>query len=74
MRNIVTLILAGAALVYAVLAYQRVEELSEVVYRREAQSSQEQIQRNRVLTLGQQLEKFMRTLSGSGQKPAPASK
>ncbi len=68
MREIVMLIMAGGALIFSALAYQRVEELSDAVYRLSAQANQEAFQRNRVVTLGQQLEKLLRPLKPSDRK------
>jgi len=74
MRNIVMLVLSGAALIFSVLAYQRVEELSEVVARLSADANRESVQRNRVLSLGNRLEKALRSLGGSSRQTPPASK
>jgi len=74
MRNIVMLILSGAALIFSVLAYQRVEELSEVVARLNADVDQESVQRNRVLSLGRRLEKVLPSFGGSSRRTPPASK
>jgi hypothetical protein len=74
MRNIVMLILSGAALIFSVLAYQRVEELSEVVARLSTDANQESVQRNRVLSLGNRLEKALRPFGGSSRRTPPASK
>ena len=73
MREIVVLIMVGGALIFSVLAYQRVEELSDAVYRLSAQANQEAFQRNRVMTLGQQLEKLLRPLKPSDRKASPAA-
>lgn len=59
MRDIVFLLLAGAALIFSVLAYQRGEELAGIVYRLEAQVNQDEVHRNRVVTLGQQIERLL---------------
>jgi hypothetical protein len=74
MRNIVMLVLSGAALIFSVLAYQRVEELSEVVARLSTDANRESVQRNRVLSLGNRLEKALRSLGGSSRQTPPASK
>lgn len=71
MRDTILIVLAGGALVLSALAYQRVEELSEIVYRLDAKSNQEDFQRNRVITLGRQLEDLMRSFTGTGRKTAP---
>jgi hypothetical protein len=73
MRDSILLILAGAALIFSVLAYQRVEELNDVVHRLDAQANQQAFQQNRVITLGKQIENLARSLTGSGKKPAPPS-
>ncbi len=70
MRNVVVLILAGAALIFSLLAYQRAEEIAEVVYRMNAEANQESIQRNRVLILAHQLENLLRSLHVPS-RPAP---
>ena len=74
MRDIILLILTGAALIFSLLAYQRVEDLADVVYRLDAQSNQQAFQQNRVLTLGKQIEDLARSLTGSGRKAAPPSR
>jgi hypothetical protein len=69
MRDLIFLIMIGAALIFSALAYQRGEELADIVYRLEAQVSQDEHQRNRVVTLGGQLERLLRSMgSGSGKK------
>ena len=73
MHEIVVLIMAGGALIFSVLAYQRVEELSDAVYRLAAQANQEAFQRNRVVTLGQQMEKLLRPFRPSDRKASPAA-
>ncbi len=70
MRDIIFLIMLGAALVFSALAYQRGEELAEIVYRLEVQSNRDEINRNRVVTLGGQLERLLRSMSGSSGKKA----
>jgi hypothetical protein len=74
MRDIILLILVGAALIFSLLAYQRVDELADVVYRLDAQSNQQAFQQNRVITLGKQIEDLARSLTGSGRKAAPPSR
>ena len=74
MRDTILLILVGAALIFSVLAYQRAEELSDIVNRLDAQTNQQAFQQNRVITLGRQIEGLARPLTGSGQKPAPPSR
>jgi hypothetical protein len=74
MRDIILLVLAGAALIFSLLAYQRGEDLADVVYRLDAQANQQAFQQNRVITLGNQLENFARSLTGSGRKVAPPSR
>lgn len=74
MRDTILLILAGAALIFSLLSYQRVEELADVVYRLDAQANQQAFQQNRVITLGNQIEKAARSLTGSGRKAAPPSR
>ncbi len=64
MRDLILLVLAGAALVFSVLAYQRVEEVSEVVYRLNAQVNQQEFQSNRVISLGRRLESLARSVTG----------
>lgn len=68
MRDLIFLIMLGAALIFSVLSYQRGEELAEIVYRLEAQVNQDEIHRNRVVTLGQQLERLIRGAAGSDKK------
>ena len=72
MRDLIFLIMLGAALIFSALAYQRGEELADIVYRLEQQASQDEIQRNRVVTLGQQLERLIRGATGSGKKSKAA--
>ena len=73
MRDIIYLIMIGAALVFGALAYQRGEELAEIVYRLEVQSNQDEINRNRVVTLGQQLERLLRSVGGGSGKKTKSS-
>jgi outer membrane murein-binding lipoprotein Lpp len=68
MRETVTLLIAGAALVYAILAYQKADEISEIVSRLDSQVAKEAQERNRVLTLGQKLENLAGRFVGSGRK------
>jgi len=72
MRDLIFLILAGAAVIFSALAYQRGEELAEIVYRLERQVSQDEVQRNRVVTLGQQLERLLKSLPGTGPRAKAA--
>ena len=72
MRDTILLLLAGAALIFSLLAYQRVEELADVVYRLDAQANQHAFQQNRVITLGNQIENLARSLTG--RKVAPPSR
>ena len=74
MRDTILLLLAGAALIFSLLAYQRVEEVADVVYRLDAQANQQAFQQNRVITLGKQIEDLARSLTGSGRKAAPPSR
>jgi hypothetical protein len=68
--HFVTLILAGLALILSVLAYQRVEDVSDSVARLSAEANQESIQRGKVLTMSSRIEKMMRSLAGSSKKGA----
>jgi hypothetical protein len=72
MRDTILLLLAGAALIFSLLAYQRVEDLADVVYRLDAQANQQTFQQNRVITLGNQIENLARSLTG--RKVAPPSR
>ncbi len=72
MRDVILLILAGGALIFSVLAYERVEELSQVIYRLDTENRQEAFQRNRVITLGQQIEHMARSLLPGRKAAAPA--
>jgi hypothetical protein len=74
MRETVTLLIAGAALIYAILAYQKADELAETVSRLDAQANRESVERNKVLSLGQKIENLARsTIPGVGRKAPPAS-
>ncbi len=73
MRDIIFLIMIGAALVFSALAYQRGEELADVVYRLEAQANQDEVNRNRVVTLGGQLERLLRSMGGGSSKKTKSS-
>jgi len=73
MRDIIFLIMIGAALVFSALAYQRGEELAEVVYRLESQANQDEVNRNRVVTLGGQLERLLRSMGGGSSKKTKSS-
>jgi hypothetical protein len=73
MRETVTLLIAGAALIYAILAYQKAEEISEMVSRLDTQVAKEAQERNRVLSLGQKLENLAGRFVGSGRRTPPAS-
>jgi hypothetical protein len=72
MRDTILLLLAGAALIFSLLAYQRVEDLADVVYRLDAQANQQTFQQNRVITLGNQIENLARSLTG--RKVTPPSR
>ena len=74
MRDTILLVLAGAALIFSLLAYQRAEELADVVYRLDAQANQQAFQQNRVITLGKQIENLLHSLTGSGRKAVPPSR
>ena len=74
MRDTILLLLAGAALIFSLLAYQRGEELADVVYHLDAQANQQAFQQNRVITLGNQIENLARSLTGSGRKATPPSR
>jgi hypothetical protein len=74
MRNIVVLILAGGALIFSLLAYQRAEEVAEVIHRMSAEANQEAFQRNRVVVLGHQLENLIRSMSPSPRPAAPPAR
>ncbi len=57
--RVLTLLMAGAALLLSVLTYMRTEEVADRVYSiQQAQDSDTQY-RNRVLSLGQQLERLI---------------
>ena len=73
MRDTILLILAGAALIFSLLAYQRAEEITDVVYRLDAQANQQGFQQNKVMTLGRQIENMARSLTGGGRKAAAPS-
>jgi hypothetical protein len=64
MRDILLLLLAGGALIFSVLSYQRVEELSEIIARLDTETSRQTIDQNRVLSLGRRLEQVMRSVPG----------
>ena len=74
MRDTILLLLAGAALIFSLLAYQRVEDLADVVYRLDAQANQQAFQQNRVISLGNRIESLARSVTGSGRKAAPPSR
>jgi hypothetical protein len=71
MRDFLLFFLAAAALVVSALAYQRTDELYELVARLNAESGKDVIERNKVLTLGNRLEQMLRGVSG-GKKPRAA--
>ncbi len=71
MRDILLFLLAAAALFVSILAYQRTDELYQLVARLNTETGRESIERNRVLTLGARLEQIMRSVAGSGKKTAP---
>ena len=73
MRDIIYLIMIGATLVISALAYQRGEELAEIVYRLEAHANQEDVTRNRLVTLGGQLERLLRSMGGGSSKKTKSS-
>jgi hypothetical protein len=74
MRDTILLLLAGAALIFSLLAYQRVEDLADVVYRLDAQANQQAFQQNRVISLGNRIENLARSVTGSGRKADPPSR